>query len=390
MEIELAHRRRQWETGDQSGVGHTPVVPAAQERQTVSARAHEGRTAAVRARALWFVAPRRVEVRAAELAPSPHEIVVRTTCSGISPGTELLAYRGLIDPATPLDETLGAFGGTFAFPFRYGYACVGTVESTDGDVRDARAEGAGSANHPARSGTTVFAFHPHQDVFCVRPTDAIDVDGIDPRHAAMLPLVETALQITLDADARPGELVAVIGLGAVGSLTALLLQRSGVDVLGVEPREDRRKIASGVGLASVEPADAPEAVGGRSNGAGADVVVEASGRGDALASALGWLRHEGTAIVASWYGSGDVALPLGGAFHRRRLTIRSSQVSTIPARLSASWTRERRLRAARDLLFELPLEALGSRTFAFEDAGEAFDALDRAEPGLTHAVLAYR
>jgi 2-desacetyl-2-hydroxyethyl bacteriochlorophyllide A dehydrogenase len=328
----------------------------------------------VRARALWFVAPGRVEIRPAEVEAGEDRLLVRTIASGISAGTELLAYRGAIDPSTPLDETLGALGGTFAFPFRYGYACVGTVVSTDA---------------PIRHGATVFAFHPHQDLFGVRPGDAVVVDGIDPRVATMLPLVETALQVSLDAGARPTELAVVTGLGVVGLLTALLMQRSGVEVLGVDPREDRRKLALDLGVVSVGPDAAEDVVRERSNGAGADVAIEASGAGRALASVLGMLCHEGVVTVASWYGTRPVELPLGGAFHRRRLTIRSSQVSTIPARSSWAWDRARRLATARDLLSVLPLDALATHAFPFGDAPAAYAAIDRGEPGLAHVALEY-
>jgi 2-desacetyl-2-hydroxyethyl bacteriochlorophyllide A dehydrogenase len=331
----------------------------------------------VRTRALWFVEPRRVEIRSHELdaraAADERTLLVRTIASGISSGTELLAYRGAIDPATPLDETIGALGGTFSFPFRYGYACVGQVERASAEIED---------------GAVVFAFHPHQDRFEVAARDAVRVDGVDPVHATLFPLVETAFQVALDADTRAGQLVVVTGLGAVGVLTAAILARWGVGVLGVEPRGDRREVASRLGIVAVEPAEAAAAVRSRATD-GADVVVEASGRGEALASALGLLRHEGTAVVASWYGSSPVELPLGGAFHRRRLSIRSSQVSTIPARLSARWRRERRTAAVRELMDHLPLDRLATRAFAFEDAAEAYDALDRAEPGLLHASLTY-
>jgi hypothetical protein len=83
-------------------------------------------------------------------------------------------------------------------------------------------------------------------------------------------------------------------------------------------------------------------------------------------------------------------LPLGGAFHRRRLAIRSTQVSTIPAGLSAAWDRERRLRAARDLLPALPLGALATHTYAFTEAAAAYRDLDRGAPGTTHVALEYR
>lgn len=329
----------------------------------------------MRARSLWFVGPRRVEIRPVELdGDDPARPVIRTVVSGISTGTELLAYRGEIDPSVPLDDALGALGGTFAFPFRYGYSCVGRVERP-------------SPSFP--EGASVFAFHPHQDFIAVDPADAILVDGIEPHAATMLPLVETALQVSMDAGAGPGEVVVVAGLGVVGLLTSLLLQRSGADVMGIEPRLDRRKLANDLGVVAIEPGEIADAVDERTDGAGADLAIEASGRPDALAAALGLLRHEGLALVASWYGTRRVELPLGGPFHRRRLTIRSTQVSTIPAVRSGRWDRARRLRVARDLLPSLPLDAIGSKAFPFERASDAFEALDRGEPGVAHATLVY-
>ena len=101
------------------------------------------------------------------------------------------------------------------------------------------------------------------------------------------------------------------------------------------------------------------------------------------------LAHEGTLLVASWFGTKPVTLPLGGAFHRRRLTIRSTQVSTIPARLSAGWTLSRRRSAAAELLPELPLTELCTHVFPFDQAADAFRAVDESPPGLMHAVLDY-
>jgi threonine dehydrogenase-like Zn-dependent dehydrogenase len=119
------------------------------------------------------------------------------------------------------------------------------------------------------------------------------------------------------------------------------------------------------------------------------LVVEASGRPEALASALGLLAPEGTALVASWYGNKQVALPLGAAFHRRRLTLRSTQVSTIPAALRSRWSIERRRAASVELLSALPLHALATHRFPITAAAEAFAALDRGEEGLLHAALCY-
>jgi threonine dehydrogenase-like Zn-dependent dehydrogenase len=183
--------------------------------------------------------------------------------------------------------------------------------------------------------------------------------------------------------------VAVLGLGCVGVLTAALLARSGADVLASEPDRARRAAAAEFGVPAVAPGEIVEAVASRSDGRGASLVVEASGNPAALADGLRLLAHEGTALVLSWYGTKPVSLPLGGAFHRRRLTIRSSQVSTIPAHLAGRWDRARRRTRAAELLGELPVETLATHAFPFERAPEAYATVDRGEPGLIHAALAY-
>jgi 2-desacetyl-2-hydroxyethyl bacteriochlorophyllide A dehydrogenase len=329
----------------------------------------------VKARAVHFVAPRRVELREVELpAPAEGQLLVAAEWSGISSGTELLAYRGEIDPDLPLDETLGALAGTFAYPFRYGYSAVGRV------LRPAAG---------FREGQLVFAFHPHQDRFVVDAGDAMAVDGPEARVATMYPMVETALQVCLDAAPRLGEVVVVVGLGAVGILVAAVAARTGAVVVGAEPEPARRAAAARCGVRALAPDAVAGAVAEATGGRGADLVVEASGNPDALASSLGLLAHEGTALVCSWYGTRPAPLPLGGAFHRRRLAIRGTQVSTIPAALGARWDRGRRARLAWRLLRELPVAVLCTHEFPFEAAAEAYACTDRKQDGLIHAALAY-
>jgi 2-desacetyl-2-hydroxyethyl bacteriochlorophyllide A dehydrogenase len=327
------------------------------------------------ARALRFVAPYRVELHEIPVrAPEEGELLVRAEFSGISAGTEMLAYRGEIDPSLPLDDALGTLGGTFTYPFAYGYSAVGTVERSRGTIS---------------AGSLVFAFHPHQDLFVVGEDDVVPLDGVDPRRATLLPLVETALQVCLDAGPRLAEDVVVLGLGCVGSLTAALLARAGARVLGSEPREARRRAAARLGVHAVAPEHLAGAVDEATAGRGVALLVEASGNPEALAHSLAVLAHEGVALVCSWYGTKSVPLPLGAAFHRRRLVIRSSQVSTIPAELGSRWDRARRRTAAQALLSELPLEVLATHEFPFERAADAYAALARSEPGLLHAALRY-
>jgi 2-desacetyl-2-hydroxyethyl bacteriochlorophyllide A dehydrogenase len=322
---------------------------------------------------LLFAAPRQVLLETVHLPPpGPGRLLVRTRYSGISTGTELLAYRGLLDPDLPVDERLGSLGGTFRYPFAYGYSCVGEVEQSDA---------------PVPPGSVVFAFHPHQDRFVVGSDDVVALPpGSDLRAATLLPYVETGLQLSLDAGPVAREPVAVLGLGVVGVVTALLLQRSGAAVVAADPSGERRELAASLGI----PAVAPEELRSRLPSTGAPLVLELSGSPAALPGALDLLAHEGTALVGSWYGRQPVELPLGGSFHRRRLTIRSSQVSTIPAALAGRWDVARRRRVAVALLDELPVAALATTEFAFAEAAAAYRALDRQEPGVFHVALRYQ
>ena len=159
--------------------------------------------------------------------------------------------------------------------------------------------------------------------------------------------------MTLDAGTGYRDRVIVLGAGVLGLLTALLLQRSGQRPLLAEPQTWRRVLASSLGVTAAAPKELmKEEVA---------LVIDASGNPDAPAMALDMLAHEGTLLVASWFGTKPVVLPLGGAFHRRRLTIRSTQVSTVPARLSATWPQSRRRLEAVELMPELPLRIVRTR-----------------------------
>src|SRR6202000_377369 len=189
----------------------------------------------VPAHALFHTAPRCVEIR--ELpAPRPAagEVLVRTLSSGISGGTERLVYRGEIPPDLALDDMIDAPGAPFSYPFAYAIACVGKV---------------------AGAGQTVFAFHPHQDVFTAQVSELVPLPAVDPAAATLFPLVETALQVTLDAGNGYRDQVIVPGAGVRGLLTGLLLQRAGWRPLIAEPQEWRRAIASSVGVPTAVPAE---------------------------------------------------------------------------------------------------------------------------------------
>ncbi len=79
-------------------------------------------------KSIWFTAPRTIEVRSEKLpVPAPGQVQVETLCSAISPGTEMLIYRGQFPIGMDVDTGIDALEGALAYPLKYGYAAVGEV-----------------------------------------------------------------------------------------------------------------------------------------------------------------------------------------------------------------------------------------------------------------------
>ncbi len=321
---------------------------------------------------VWFEGPRRAAVRRGP-APEPAagEARVRTCVSAISTGTELAAWRGDLDPLLPRDETLGAHaGGSFRFPFPYGYASVGRLEAL----------GPGAPAAAPAVGSRVFAFVPHQNVFCAPVGDLLPVPADVPdERAALFPYLETAVNLLLDGAPRIGERVVVVGQGVLGlALTALLSRFPLGGLIAVEPNPGRRRRSLEFGAReAVAPEQAVERVHQAFPG-GAELVFEVSGNGSALDPAIRAAARDGRVIVGSWLAGGETPLDLGGWFHRGRIRIVSSQVSHLPP-LEPSWTVERRRRTAWELLGGVPLETLVTLRVPLADAGTAYARLDAGE-----------
>jgi NADPH:quinone reductase-like Zn-dependent oxidoreductase len=294
---------------------------------------------------LWYVGVGRAEIRSEPLpAPGSGEVQVRALHGAVSRGTERLVMAGLV-PASEFDRMRAPFmAGTFAFPVKYGYSTVGVV--TQGPA--------------ALKGRIVFALHPHQRVFNV-PTEAAVVlpDAVPPRRAVLAANMETALNAVWDAQPAPADRIAVVGAGVVGALVAWLCgQLPGAHVTLIDVEASRAEIARELGIAFATPDNAPR---------DCDLVVHASGTAAGLATSLDLAGMEAPILELSWYGADEVAAPLGGAFHSRRLKVLSSQVGQVAPSHRARWTPRRRLAAALDLLADPRLDTLLAPAIQFHD-----------------------
>ena len=112
--------------------------------------------------ALYFTGPRQVELQTEPISfAGVGQVLVKTIISAISPGTELLVYRGLAPTDLARDETITALAGDFSFPLTYGYAAVGQVIEL------------GPGVDPAWKGRLVFAFQPHVSHFLATPDELL-------------------------------------------------------------------------------------------------------------------------------------------------------------------------------------------------------------------------
>jgi 2-desacetyl-2-hydroxyethyl bacteriochlorophyllide A dehydrogenase len=298
-----------------------------------------------RARAFWTVAPGQGEIRDELLPPAGDgDVVVRALYSGISRGTEALVFRGRVPPSEYARMRAPFQAGEFPGPVKYGYVSVGEVES----------------GPDALVGRRVFVLYPHQTRYIV-PAGAVHVlpDEVPAARAVLASNLETAINGLWDARPHVGDRVAVVGGGTVGCLVAWLAGKiAGCRVQLIDVNPARASIAARLGVAFADPAGAETE---------ADCVIHASGSPAGLAVALDVAGFESTIVEMSWFGTDVVPLPLGEAFHVRRLSVRSSQVGTIPPAQRARWDHHRRMALALSMLVDPTLEVLITGESSFDE-----------------------
>lgn len=304
----------------------------------------------VEARAFWIAAPKSGEIHSC-VVPQPidGEVRVRTLFSGVSLGTESLVYNGLIPPSEYTRMRAPFQEGDFPFPVKYGYINVGRIEHGPDEL----------------IGQDVFSLFPHQTRFVV-PIANVTVlpKNIPAERAVLCANMETAINVLWDAQPAVGDRISVIGAGVLGCLVAwLATQIPGCEVELIDINPERATIADELGVVFRLPTQASNE---------RDLVIHASASEQGLDAALNIAAFEATVIELSWFGSKPVAVALGGAFHSKRLQLRSSQVGHIAPTQRARWDYRRRLALALSLLQDSRLDNLITGESHFNDLPKTF------------------
>lgn len=300
--------------------------------------------------------------------PGPTQLLIRTHKSLISPGTERAFFLGL--PNT-----------TNTYPQAAGYCNVGEVVAMGDQVTGWQiGDRAASKGHHAAYVLADAATAHHLPA------------GLADEDAPFFNLASIALQGVRKARVELGEPVAVIGAGLIGLMALQLARLQGaLPAISIDQDEGRLDFASqsGADLLLVANASLPQALAQATGGAGASVVIEATGHPDAIQTALACARPFGRVVLlGSTRGETD-HVNFYRDVHRKGLTLIGAHDSARPQHEStpAFWTQVEDQRVALELLARgrLNVQPYITHRFAWHDAPQAYEILrnwDRSSLGI--------
>jgi 2-desacetyl-2-hydroxyethyl bacteriochlorophyllide A dehydrogenase len=325
---------------------------------------------------LFFTAPKKVELRETTLPIlKDNEVLVKTIYSAISAGTEMLVYWGQFPHLADAHDDMSS---DMNYPLAYGYACVGRVAEIGKEVNSEWLN------------KLVFAFHSHASSFIIHPSSLIPIpDSLPPETACFLPNMETAVNLVQDGAPILGERVLVLGQGVVGLLAASLLSEFPLESLvtvdnyelrrkALQVENQKSKIKSLITL-DLQPSTVDAF----------DLTFELSGSPSALNMAIALTTFSGRIVIGSWYGQKRAEIDLGSVFHRSRIKLISSQVSTIAPELSGRWDKSRRFDVAWKALERIKPEKWITHRFPLKDAEKAYQLLDENPQETIQVVFDY-
>jgi predicted dehydrogenase/threonine dehydrogenase-like Zn-dependent dehydrogenase len=336
-------------------------------------------------------------------------VLVHTAASLVSAGTERasseFASKNLLEKARMRPDlvrevlskisrdgllaTVSTVRSRLDQPTALGYSSAGTVVAVGEGVADIS-----PGNRVACAGT---GHAVHAEFACVPrllvariPSETVSFD-----EAAFTTLGAVALHGVRNADAKLGDIVAVIGLGLLGQLTVQILKAAGCCVLGMDISEGRAQLALRLGADAVSTSSSgfQDLCLQHSAGHGADsVLITAQAASNDPVNLAGAVARNRALVVAV----GTVAMDIPRRFfYEKELDFRVSR-SYGPGRYDTAyeqkgidypigyvrWTETRNMEAFLKLIADrkLDLHSLVTHRFPIAEAHSAYDLIT----GKTH------
>ncbi|MGE0878010.1 MAG: bi-domain-containing oxidoreductase [Acidimicrobiia bacterium] len=353
-------------------------------------------------------------VDAPEPAIGPADVLVRTTRSLVSAGTERavrhLASAGLLAKAKARPELVRQVLRKASVD-----GIAATVRSVQSRLDEDMPLGYSAAGVVLAVGEAVERLRPgmrvatgsagHAELQAVPGLLAVAVpDEVDDESAAFATVAAIALQGIRQAEVGPGSRVAVIGLGLIGQLTVRLLQAAGCSVAGIDVRDwtvDRARASGAFSL--VEAGDETTAAlvdWSRGRGCDAIIITAATTSPEPVRRAAAIARDRATVVVV-----GDVRLDFARTpYYEKELNLRFAR-SYGPGRYERSYehwgidfpvgyvpfAQGRNLETFVDLVASRRVDVadLVTHTFAIDDAEDAYAVLDRPGEAYLGVLLSY-
>lgn len=301
---------------------------------------------------------------------SDDEMLVRTTCTLISTGTETISYGRRFAPGTHWDRWV-------KYPFNTGYSHTGVVEAVGQNVKQ------------FKPGDRVASTHHHTQYVVGAPSTFFAIpNGVSDRDAAWLTLSYIVQNGVRRAQHVMGEDVVIVGLGPLGQLALQFVRQLGARVIvAVDPDASRLEMAKAHGAThtlNVDVNTAVEPVKELTQGRLADAVYDMTGNDKVFAAAQQLLRRFGKLVLI-----GDTGTPAGqfltGEVIRKSLQIVASHATnTPPAETDWShWTRANMIQLFYSYLLDgrMKVSDLNTHQFSPVNCQEAYQKLLHTRAG---------
>lgn len=306
-------------------------------------------------------------------------LLVRANVTAVSTGTEIRVYRYI-----PVDDEGRWLHGGVPFPegpLENGYSMVGEVVEVGSNVKE------------FSIGDRVFLAGTHKEYATTPADEAVKLsDNVSDEHAVFLNILGVGQLGLRHGEPKPGENIAIVGMGVIGLSALAYCSAFGFRTVGVDFSENRRAIADAMGADLVVDGNKngfEQCIIDFFDGAGADLVIETASVWPAIRTGLEIVRDDGTIVVVARHTDTPDFNPVGHPYMNKRVSIRAS-IGYKPH--DHRWDRTTSMKLTAELLSKnrLPIDPMITHGFGWDELPEVYARLDQDDGDILGVVIRWR